>query len=109
MEDEYDSVGNLEDQEEEDEDEKEEVDEVGEGHCEGEDADDDDEDGEEEKSSCAGATTIDFVEVTDGVSNVGVNDEDVTVEKDYGEGVQRMEMDQQEIKEGSGLDRAGIG
>ena len=58
---------------------------------------------------CAGATTIDFLEVTDGVSNVGVNDEDVTVEKDYGEGVQRMEMDQQEIKEGSGLDRAGIG
>ena len=109
MEDEYDSVGNLEDQEEEDEDVREEVDEVGDGHCEGEDADDDDEDGEEEKSSCAGATTIDFVEVTDGVSNVGVNDEDVTVEKDYGEGVQRMEMDQQEIKEGSGLDRAGIG
>ena len=91
------------------EDGKEEVDEIGEGPCEGEDADDDDEDGEEEKSSCAGATTIDFVEVTDGVSNVGVNDEDVTVEKDYGEGVQRMEMDQQEIKEGSGLDRAGIG
>ena len=44
-----------------------------------------------------------------GKFGLGVNDEDVTVEKDYGEGVQRMEMDQQEIKEGSGLDRAGIG
>ena len=84
------------------------VDEVGGGHCEGEDADDDDEDGEEEKSSCAGGTAVDLVEVTDDVSNVGVNGEDVTVERDYSEGVQRMEMDQQEM-EGSRLDRAGIG
>ena len=105
---EYDSVGNREEQEEEDEDVREEVDEGGGGHCEGEDADDDDEDGEEEKSSCAGATAVDLVEVTDDVSNVGVNGEDVTVERDYSEGVQRMEMDQQEM-EGSRLDRAGIG
>ena len=105
---EYDSVGNREEQEEEDEDVREEVDEVGGGHCEGEDADDDNEDGEEEKSSCAGATAVDLVEVTDDVSNVGVNGEDVTVERDYSEGVQRMEMDQQEM-EGSRLDRAGIG
>ena len=90
------------------EDVREEVDEVGEGHCEGEDADDDDEDGEEEKSSCAGAAAVDLVEVTDDVSNVGVNGEDVTVERDYSEGVQRMEMYQQEM-EGSRLDRAGIG
>ena len=106
---EHDGVGNREEQEEEDEDVRDEVDEVGGGHCEGEDADDDDEDGEEEKSSCSGATAVDLVEVTDDVSNVGVNGEDVTVERDYSEGVQRMEMDQQEIKEGSGLDRAGIG
>ena len=105
---EYDSVGNREEQEEEDEDVREEVDEVGGGHCEGEDADDDDEDGEEEKSSCSGATAVDLVEVTDDVSNVGVNGEDVTVERDYSEGVQRMEMYQQEM-EGSRLDRAGIG
>ena len=63
---------------------------------------------EEEKSSCAGATAVDLVEVTDDVSNVGVNGEDVTVERDYSEGVQRIEMYQQEM-EGSRLDRAGIG
>ena len=72
---EYDSVGNREEQEEEDEDVRDEVDEVGGGHCEGEDADDDDEDGEEEKSSCAGGTAVDLVEVTDDVSNVGVSSE----------------------------------
>ena len=33
---------------------------------------------------------------------------DMTGESDYSEGVQRMEMDQQEM-EGSRLDRAGIG
>ena len=103
-----DGVGNREEQEEEDEDEREEVDEAGEDDSEGEDADDDDEDGEEEKSSCSGATAVDLVEVTDDVSNVGVNGEDVTVERDYSEGVQRMEMYQQEM-EGSRLDRAGIG
>ena len=101
---EYGSVGNREEQEEEDEDEKEEVGEAREG----EDADDDDEDGGEEKSSRAGATTVDLQEVTGDVSNVGV-DEDVTGESDYSEGVKRMDMDQQEMKERSMLDRTGVG
>ena len=101
---EYNSVGNREEQEEEDEDEKEEVGEAREG----EDADDDDEDGGEEKSSRAGATTVDLQEVTGDVSNVGV-DEDVTGESDYSEGVKRMDMDQQEMKERSMLDRTGVG
>ena len=102
---EYNSVGNREEQVEEDEDEKEEVGEAREG----EDADDDDEDGGEEKSSRAGATTIvDLQEVTGDVSNVGV-DEDVTGESDYSEGVKRMDMDQQEMKERSMLDRTGVG
>ena len=101
---EYNSVGNREEQEEEDEDEKEEVGEAREG----EDADDDDEDGGEEKSSRAGATTVDLQEVTGDVSNVGV-DEDVTGESDYSEGVQMMDMDQQEMKERSMLDRTGVG
>ena len=109
---EYNSVGNREEQEEEDEDEREEVDEaekeeVGEAR-EGEDADDDDEDGGEEKSSRAGATTVDLQEVTGDVSNVGV-DEDVTGESDYSEGVKRMDMDQQEMKERPMLDRTGVG
>ena len=103
-----DGVGNLEEQEEEDEDEREEVDEVGRGDREGEDSDDDDEDGEEEKSSCAGATTADL-EMTDDVSNVGVGDEDVTKESYYNRGVQRMDMEQQEMNERSSLDRAGVG
>ena len=103
-----DGVGNLEEQEEEDEDEREEVDEAGEDDSEGEDADDDDEDGEEEKSSCAGATTVDL-EMTDDVSNVGVGDEDVTKESYYNRGVQRMDMEQQEMNERSSLDRAGVG
>ena len=105
-----DGVGNLEEQEEEDEDEREEVDEVGEGDYEGEDADDDDEDGGEEKSSRAGATTVDLQEVTGDVSNVGV-DEDVTGKSDYSDGVKRMDldMDQQEMKERSRLDRTGVG
>ena len=80
----------------------------GEGDYEGEDADDDDEDGGEEKSSRAGATTVDLQEVTGDVSNVGV-DEDVTGESDYSEGVKRMDMDQQEMKERSRLDRTGVG
>ena len=101
---EYNSVGNREEQVEEDEDEKEEVGEAREG----EDADDDDEDGGEEKSSRAGATTVDLQEVTGDVSNVGV-DEDVTGESDYSEGVKRMDMDQQEMKERSMLDRTGVG
>ena len=105
---EYDSFGNLEEQEEEDEAEKEEVDEAREGDYEGEDADDDDEDGGEEKSSRAGATTVDLQEVTGDVSNVGV-DEDVTGESAYSEGVKRMDMDQQEMKERSRLDRTGVG
>ena len=103
-----DGVGNREEQEEEDEDEREEVDEAGEDDSEGEDADDDDEDGEEEKSSCAGATTVDL-EMTDDVSNVGVGDEDVTKESYYNRGVQRMDMEQQEMNERSSLDRAGVG
>jgi len=102
-----DGVGNREEQEE-DEDEREEVDEAGEDDSEGEDADDDDEDGEEEKSSCAGATTVDL-EMTDDVSNVGVGDEDVTKESYYNRGVQRMDMEQQEMNERSSLDRAGVG
>ena len=105
---EHDGVGNREEQEEEDEDEREEVDEAGEEDSEGEDADDDDEDGEEEKSSCAGATTVDL-EMTDDVSNVGVGDEDVTKESYYNRGVQRMDMEQQEMNERSSLDRAGVG
>ena len=80
----------------------------GEGDYEGEDADDDNEDGREEKSSRAGATTVDLQEVTGDVSNVGV-DEDVTGESDYSEGVKRMDMDQQEMKERSRLDRTGVG
>ena len=104
-----DGVGNREEQEEEDEDEREEVDEVGRGDREGEDADDDDEDGKEENSSCAGATTVDLEELTECVSNVEVDDEDVTGESDYSEGVQRVEMDQQEMMERSRLDRAGVG
>ena len=103
-----DGVGNREEQEEEDEDEREEVDEAGEDDSEGEDADDDDEDGEEEKSSCAGATTVDL-EMTDDVSNVGVGDEDVTKESYYNEGVQKRDMEQQEMNERSSLDRAGVG
>ena len=103
-----DGVGNREKQEEEDEDEREEVDEAGEDDSEGEDADDDDEDGEEEKSSCAGATTVDL-EMTDDVSNVGVGGEDVTKESYYNRGVQRMDMEQQEMNERSSLDRAGVG
>ena len=103
-----DGVGNREEQEEEDEDEREEVDEAGEDDSEGEDADDDDEDGEEENSSCAGATTVDL-EMTDDVSNVGVGDEDVTKECYYNRGVQRMDMEQQEMNERSSLDRAGVG
>jgi len=103
-----DGVGNREEQEEEDEDEREEVDEAGEDDSEGEDADDDDEDGEEEKSSCAGATTVDL-EMADDVSNVGVGDEDVTKESYYNRGVQRMDMEQQEMNERSSLDRAGVG
>ena len=103
-----DGVGNREEQEEEDEDEREEVDEAGEDDSEGEDADDDDEDGKEENSSCAGATTVDL-EMTDDVSNVGVGDEDVTKESYYNRGVQRMDMEQQEMNERSSLDRAGVG
>ena len=103
-----DGVGNREEQEEEDEDEREEVDEAGEDDSEGEDADDDDEDGEEEKSSCAGATTVDL-EMTDDVSNIGVGNEDVTKESYYNRGVQRMDMEQQEMNERSSLDRAGVG
>ena len=50
-----------------------------------------------------------MVEVTDDLTHFGVNSEDVTVERDYySEGVQRMEIDRQEM-EGSRLDRAGIG
>ena len=105
---EYDGVRNLEELEEEDEDEREEVDEAGEDDSEGEDADDDDEDGKEENSSCAGATTVDL-EMTDDVSNVGVGDEDVTKESYYNRGVQRMDMEQQEMNERSSLDRAGVG
>ena len=82
------------------------MDEAGEDDSEGEDADD--EDGEEEKSSCAGATTVDL-EMTDDVSNVGVGDEDVTKESYYNRGVQRMDMEQQEMDERSSLDRAGVG
>ena len=69
---------------------------------------DGDEDGEKEESSRAGATTVDLQEVTGDVSNVGV-DEDVTGESDYSEGVKRMDMDQQEMKERSRLDRTGVG
>ena len=104
-----DGVGNREEQEEEDEDEREEVDEAGEDDSEGEDADDDDEDGKEENSSCAGATTVDLEELTECVSNVEVDDEDVTGESDYSEGVQRMDVDQQEMMERSRLDRTGVG
>ena len=43
------------------------------------------------------------------MSNVEVNDEDVTGERDYSEGVQRMGVDQQEMMERSRLDRAGVG
>ena len=80
----------------------------GEGDYEGVDADDDNEDGGEEKSSRAGATTVDLQEVTGDVSNVGV-DEDVTGESNYSEGVKRMDMDQQEMKERSRFYRTGVG
>ena len=55
-----------------------------------------------------GATTVDL-EMTDDVSNVGVGDEDVTKESYYNRGVQRMDMEQQEMSERSSLDRAGVG
>ena len=66
------------------------------------------EDGEKEESSRTAATTVDLQEVTGDVRNVGV-DEDVTGESDYSEGVKRMDMDQQEMKERSRLDRTGVG
>ena len=100
-----------EDDREEDREEAEETKDKkkdGEGDYEGEDADNDNEDGREEKSSRAGATTVDLQEVTGDVSNGGV-DEDVTGKSDYSEGVKRMDMDQQEMKEGSRLDRTGVG
>ena len=49
------------------------------------------------------------LEMTDDVSNVGVGDEDVTKESYYNRGVQRMDMEQQEMSERSSLDRAGVG
>ena len=85
------------------------MDEAREGDYEGEDADDSDEDGKEENSSCAGATTVDLEELTECVSNVEVDDEDVTGESGYSEGVQRIDVDQQEMMERSRLDRAGVG
>ena len=54
----------------------------------------------------AGTTTVDLEELTECVSNGEVDDEDVTGESDYSEGVQRMGVDQQER---SRLDRAGVG
>ena len=52
---------------------------------------------------------MDLEELTECVSNVEVDDEDVTGESDYSEGVKRMDMDQQEMKERSRLDRTGVG
>ena len=51
---------------------------------------------------------MDLQEVTEDMSNVGV-DEDVTGKSDYSDGVKRMDMYQQEMKERSRLDRTGVG